>query len=492
METTKMLAFDLGASSGRAILGTLSSGKLQLEEIHRFPNEPVEVNGNLYWDVLRLFHEIKQGILKCVHQGHADIFSIGVDTWGVDFGLLDEQGNLLGNPSHYRDKRTNGMSEKISELISDDELYNITGIEPMWFNTILQIYSMKQSNSPLLKEAKTLLLTPDLINYFLTGEKVTEYSIASTTQMLDAKSHQWSEKIIDTLSLPKEIFTKVVNTGSVIGVLSKSICEELGVKNPKVIATAGHDTQSAIAAVPASSDDFVYINSGTWSLMGIETDKPVINDLSKTLSFTNEGGAAGKITLLKNIMGLWIIQECKRQWDREGEKLNFAELEKMALETTPFYAFIDTSNELFISPGNMPERIKEYCKATGQNIPESKGQIVRCIAESLAMKYRVTVENLEKMLDKKINSINMIGGGIKDKMLCQFTSNATALKVEAGPVEATAIGNLMIQAMALGKVKDLNEIRTVVKASISIDFYEPCDVIAWGEAFEKYKLVISN
>lgn len=488
----KVLAFDFGASSGRAILGIYDGSRLTIEEVHRFSNDPVEINGSLYWDTLRLFYEIKQGILKCVQQGHKDIASIGVDTWGVDYGLLDEQGNLLGNPYHYRDKRTDGMMEKIFELIPREELYSRTGIEFMWFNTILQLYSMKYSSSPLLREAKTLLLTPDLFNYFLTGVKASEYSIASTTQLMDAVSGTWSGEIIKRLGLPEEIFTDIVQPGTVIGTLTEDICKELGVPAVKVTAVAGHDTQSAIASVPAGDEDFVFISCGTWSLMGVETDSPVINEKSSALGFTNEGGVGRKITMLKNIMGLWLVQECKRQWEKEGEKVSFAELEAMADKAEPFISFIDPGHHSFISPGNMPERIREFCRNTNQKVPGTKGEIVRCIAQSLAMKYRMTVESLEELLGKDLPVIHMVGGGIKDRMLCRFTANSTARNVVAGPVEATSIGNLMVQVMALGGVGNLSEIRRTVEVSFPTEVYKPQEAEAWSDAYNRFKLVVSD
>lgn len=489
-DTLKMLAFDFGASSGRAILGTFDGDKLTIEEMHRFSNDPVDIRGSLHWDTLRLFHEIKQGILKCVNSGHKDIDSIAIDTWGVDFGLLDENGSLLGNPFHYRDTRTDGMMEEVFKMIPKEELYAKTGIQFMKLNTIFQLFSMKHHNSPLLRQAKTLLLTPDLFNYFLTGVKSTEYSIASTTQLLDPENRVWSKEIMDRLGLPSDLFTEIVPSGTIIGTLSAEISKELGLGQAAVISTASHDTASAVASVPAVEDDFLYISCGTWSLMGVELDKPVINEKSSALCITNEGGASNKIRFLKNIMGLWLVQECKRQWDREGENLSFGELEAMANQAEQFVSFIDPDDEAFITPGDMPARIREYCKKTKQRIPESKGEVVRCIAQSLAMKYRWTVDNLEDILQKKLPVIHMVGGGIKDKMLCQFTANATNREVEAGPVEATSIGNLMIQAMALGKVKNLKEVRAVVKRSFPSAVYKPQEVEAWERAYEQFKNIM--
>lgn len=491
-DAIKMLAIDLGASNGRAILGILEDKKLTLQEVHRFSNDPVMVNGNLYWDILRLFHEIKQGILNCVRLGHRDIHSIAVDTWGVDFGLLDGKGNLLGNPYHYRDKRTGGMMEKLQELISKEELYNTTGIEFMWFNTILQLYSMKRENSTLLNEAKTLLLTPDLLNYFLSGVKTSEYSIASTTQLLDAYAKCWSDKIIDKLDIPRGIFTDIIPSGTIIGELTDELSKELGIQNLKVIAVAGHDTQSAIAAVPTEDEDFAYISCGTWSLMGFESNQPIINEKSMNLSVTNEGGVGGKITVLKNIMGLWLIQECKRHWDNEGQGCTFAELDEKVIHAKPFISFVDPDDISFIAPGNMPERIREYCRKTGQPVPETKGEVVRCITQSLALKYRMTLEKLEDLLGRKLPVIHMVGGGIKDKLLCRFTAEATGRSVIAGPIEASSIGNILVQAMALGKVKDLKEIRSIVKTSFPIVTYTPTEKELWDKAYDVYKELIKG
>jgi len=485
-----MLAFDLGASSGRAILGILDEHKLIIEELHRFSNDPVEIRRSLYWDILRLFHEIKQGILKCIKSGHRDIDSIAVDTWGVDFGLLDKNGTLLGNPYHYRNPIPDEYSAEVFKLIPREELYSRTGIQIMKINTLFQLYSFKRNNPSLLSEAKTLLMIPDLLNYFLTGVKATEYSIASTSQLLSADNRDWDAEIIERLGLPENIFTKIVPGGSIIGTLSPAIANELGIGQIPIIAAAGHDTQAAIAAVPARDNHFAYISCGTWSLMGIETTKPVINEKSAALSFTNEGGIDNRITFLKNITALWLVQECKRQWDREGDSLSYAELEKLVWEAKPFVSFVDPDNETFIAPGNMPQRIREYCRKTNQIIPEGKGDILRCIAQSLAIKYRLTVESLEEVLGKALPVIHMVGGGIKDEMLCRFTANATGRLVETGPVEATAIGNLMIQAKALGRVKTLEEIRDIVARSFPTVRYEPSETTEWGKACKTFKEVV--
>lgn len=489
MKPVKMLAFDFGASSGRAILGILDEGKLRLEEIHRFSNDPVEIRGSIYWDTLRLFHEIKQGILRCANSGHKDIASIAVDTWGVDFGLLDASGRLLSNQVHYRDLRTDGMVPEVFKLIPEEELYSRTGIELMKINTIFQLYSLKLNNPSILSNAATMLMTPDLFNYFLTGEKVTEYSIASTSQLLDAKERDWAWDIIDKLDLPRKLFTRIVPSGTTIGKLSPELAHELGVGCIPVIAAAGHDTQAAIASVPAKEKNYAFISCGTWSLMGVEADNPIIHSGSHQAAFTNEGGVDNKISFMKNIMGLWLIQECRRQWEREGSKLSFAELEEMGNNSEPFVSFIDPGHESFIAPGDMPERIRQFCRNSGQPVPENKGEIIRCIMQSLALKYRATIEKLEELTGKSIPVIHMVGGGIKDKTLCRFTAGATGRTVIAGPVEATSAGNLMVQAMAQGFVADLQEARRIVFDSFPTETYKPEAVDKWEEAYKKFKVI---
>lgn len=486
----KFLAFDFGASSGRAMLATFDGEKIKLEEKHRFSNDPVSVNGDLHWDVLRLFYEIKQGILKCANSGDRDIDCIGIDTWGVDYGLLDKNGKLLGNPYHYRDTRTDGMYDEAFKVVSKEEIYKNTGIAFNWFNTLFQLLSAKLSNDVTLKNADKLLFMPDLFNYFLTGEAKCEYTIASTSQMFDSETHTWSKNMLEKLGIPTNLFADMVYPGDKVGVLKAELAEELGVEQIPVVAVASHDTGSAVASVPVDEgEDFVYISSGTWSLMGVELDKPMVTEDALKYNFTNEGGVNKTIRFLKNIMGLWLIQESRRQWDREGTLLSFDELEKQAKEATPFASLIDPDYHKFQTPGNMPKRIREYCEKTGQKVPETKGEIVRCIAESLAFKYRQVVEGMEDVTGKKYDVINIVGGGIKDKMICSFTANATGRKVSTGPVEATSIGNVIVQGMAMGAIKDLAEGRKIVKNSFPIDVYEPQDVDKWNEAYEKWQKI---
>lgn len=486
----KFLAFDFGASSGRAMLAKFDGEKITLEEKHRFSNDPVMVNGSLYWDVLRLFHEIKQGILKCANSGDRDIDCIGIDTWGVDYGLLDKNGKLLGNPYHYRDTRTDGMYDEAFKLVSKEEIFDRTGIAFNWFNTLYQLLAAKLSGDVTLENAKTMLFMPDLFNYFLTGEKKCEYTVASTSQMFDSKTHTWATDILDKMGLPKDLFADMVYPGEVVGKLKPELAEELGVDRIPVVAVASHDTGSAVASVPVDNgEDFIYISSGTWSLMGVELDKPMVTEGAMAHNFTNEGGVNKSIRFLKNIMGLWLIQESRRQWEREGTLLSFDEMENQAREATPFASLIDPDYHKFQTPGNMPRRIREFCEMTGQKVPQTKGEIVRCIAESLAFKYRQVVEGMEDVTGKKYSVINIVGGGIKDKMICQFTANATNRTVSTGPVEATSIGNVIVQGMAMGAIKNLEEGREIVKNSFPIKAYTPEEPDKWNEAYESWKKI---
>ena len=480
----KVLAFDFGASGGRAMCGTFDGEKITIEELHRFSNDPVILNGTMYWDVLRLFFEIKQGLIKAKKCGHIE--SIGIDTWGVDFGLIDSEGRLLENPVHYRDARTEGMLEESFHLIDKKRFYEITGNQFMEINTAFQLLYLLKNRKDLLERADKMLLMPDLFNYFLTGEKKAEYSIASTTQLLDAKEGKWSDEVISALGLPKEIFPEIVPTGTKIGQLSEEICGELGLDRIDVIAAAGHDTQAAMVAVPASEDDFIFLSCGTWSLLGTELEAPIINEKSEFYNITNEGGYGRKTSFLKNIIGLWCIQESRRQWIREGQEYGFGELEKMAAASEPLKCFIDPDAPEFTPAGNIPERIREYCRRTGQAVPETIGEVVRCINESLAMKYRQAVEEIKDCTGKDYQTIYIVGGGTQSALLCQFTANACGCRVSAGPVEATVLGNVALQLMATGEIGSLKEARKIVRRSQDIKIYEPCEKEKWDEAYERF------
>ena len=486
----RILAFDFGASSGRAMIGVYDNNTIKLEEIHRFSNDPVMVNGVMYWDILRLFHEIKQGIIKAKNSGGFD--SIGIDTWGVDFGLLDKDGNLLENPIHYRDKRTYGMLEESFKRLSKEEFYKITGNQFMEINTAFQLFSLVKQRPEIIERAETLLMTPDLFNYMLTGKKCTEYSIASTTQLMDAKKRSWSDKVIKALDIPIDIFTEIVPSGTIVGQLSDSICEELGVNKVNVVAVASHDTQSALISVPAQEKEFIFLSCGTWSLIGTELDEPIINEKSEKYNITNEGGYEGKTTFLKNIIGLWLIQESRRQWIREGIEYSFAELESLAFSTKSLKCFIDPDEAEFVPQGNIPKRIKEFCLRTNQSVPETIPEIVRCINESLALKYRKALEEIEDCTGKQYDTIYMVGGGIQSKLLCQLTANVCGRRVVAGPVEATILGNLASQLIAMGQVDGLQGARSLIYKSQDITVYEPKDIEEWDKTYNEFLRLIQN
>ncbi len=486
----KLLAFDYGASSGRAILGDFDGERLNLSEVHRFANDPVTVNGSMYWDVLRLFHELKQGIRKAAQQ--TSLTCVGVDTWGVDFGLLDRHGDLLGNAYHYRDQRTEGMVELAAGQTPLAEIYQETGIAIQKFNTLYQLIALKQQKTTVLEQAQTLLFMPDLFNYFLTGQMFSEYTIASTSQLVGVNSRNWHYPLLERFGIPGRILADIIFPGMVLGSLRDDVAAELGVKPFPVAAVAGHDTASAVAAVPADRSDYLYISSGTWSLMGIETNAPVNNYDSFRLNFTNEGGINHTFRVLKNIMGLWIIQECKRHWDRAGATESFQQLMELAEAARPFAALIDPDDELFYSPGQMPQKLVEYCQRIGQAPPNGKGEMVRAVLEGLALKYRMVAADLERTANTELPLIHIVGGGSQNTLLNQFTANACRRPVKAGPVEATAIGNLIGQLLAVGMVANLGEARMLVRNSFPVQTYEPRQTELWDEAYGRFVKLIHN
>lgn len=484
-EVKTYIAVDLGAESGRVMLGSVSADKLTLEEIHRFSNGLVEENGTLRWDFEGLLSEIKTGIGKAAKQASGDISGIGVDSWGVDFGLLDAEGKLIEKPYHYRDSRTNEMLDKAFELMGKREIYESTGIQFMQLNSIYQVLAMRLANSDALSKTKQLIFIGDLFSYFLCGEAFGEYSLASTSQMMDMKTGQWSKPIFDKLSLPIDIMPDIVETGTVVGQLTEPIAQELGCERIPVIATASHDTASAVAAVPAGQNyNWAYLSSGTWSLMGVEVSRAIVNDKTFQYEFTNEGGVENTIRLLKNIMGLWLMQECRRQWQREGVELSYPEMTEMAQKAEPFARHIEVDYSGFLAPGDMPERINSYLAETGQKPIDDKGQMMRVILESLALKYRVIMERLEDITGQKIDCLHIVGGGIQNELLCQFTANAIGKKVVAGPIEATASGNLLIQAKAAGQIKTLAELREIVRNSFELKEYQPQEASLWDEQYK--------
>jgi len=485
-EVKTYIAVDLGAESGRVMLGSISADKLTLEEVHRFSNGPVEENGTLRWDFEGLLSEIKTGIGKAAKQAGGDIAGIGVDSWGVDFGLLDAEGKLIESPYHYRDSRTNEMLDKAFELMGKREIYENTGIQFMQLNSLYQVLAMRLAKYEALAKTKQLIFIGDLFSYFLCGEAFGEYSLASTSQMMDMKTGKWSKPIFDKLSLPIDIMPDIVETGTVVGQLTEPIAKELGCGRIPVIATASHDTASAVAAVPAEeNNNWAYLSSGTWSLMGVEVPRAIVNGKSFQYEFTNEGGVDNTIRLLKNIMGLWLVQECRRQWQREGTELSYPEMTDMAQKAEPFARHLEVDYSGFLAPGDMPERINSYLAETGQKPIDDKGQMIRVILESLALKYRVIMERIEDVTGQPIECLHIVGGGIQNELLCQFTANAIGKKVIAGPIEATASGNLLIQAKAAGQIKNLAELRKIVRNSFDLKEYEPKEVPLWNEQYKK-------
>lgn len=480
----RVLAFDFGASGGRAMLGEFDGNAIALTEVHRFDNNPVMLHGTFYWDVLGLFHEIKQGIVKAKRYGEFD--TIGIDTWGVDFGLLDADGRLLENPVHYRDARTDGTVEEIYGIIGREELYNRTGIQIMAINTLFQMYSLAKNRPELLKRASCALFMPDLFGYFLTGQKTSEYSIASTSQMMNPHAHDWDSELLTKLGIPADLFPGIVKPGTPLGTLTPELQEELGVGPVEVVSIAGHDTACAVAAVPADEKDFIYISCGTWSLFGTETEAPVINADTMRRNVTNEGGYDYTIRLLKNIIGLWMIQETRRQYRRDGKDYSYADMERLALESRPFGYFVDPDAPEFGVPGNIPKKIREYCERTGQGSPSTDGEVIRCIYESLAMKYRYTFAQMRVCTNRDYATIHMVGGGTKDSLLCRMTADATNRKIIAGPIEATALGNVAVQLLAKGTVKDLNAARGIIKNSFSPAAYSPEDTASWDSRYQSF------
>jgi sugar (pentulose or hexulose) kinase len=469
----RYIAVDLGAESGRVMLGIVSANKIRLEEIHRFINGPVEQNGSLRWDFSRLMSEVKTGIGKAVKEAPG-VAGIGVDSWGVDFGLLDEKGKLIENPYHYRDNRTNGMIEKACELMPKQEIYEHTGIQFVRHNSIYQLLSMRLANSPVLAKAKRLIFIADLVSYFLSGKPYAEYTLAGTSQLMDMRSGKWSRAIFEKLNLPLDIMPEIVRPGTVIGTLTNNIAKEIDCPRIPVIAAASHDTASAVAAVPADrKTKWAYLSSGTWSLMGVETPDAIINDKTFAYPFTNEGGVEGTIRLLKNIMGLWLVQECKRQWQKEGEDLSYARLTELAEKAKPDEATIDVDDSQFYAPGQMPARINKYLAGTGQKTIDDKGQMVRTILKNLARKYAETINQLEDVVAGRIDCLHIVGGGSQNTLLNQLTANATGKKVIAGPAEATAIGNILMQAGATGQIQDLAQGRDLVHRSFTLKEYQP-------------------
>jgi rhamnulokinase len=481
----RYLAFDLGASSGRAILGELGDDdKLAVSETQRFPNGMVNVDGHLHWDSKRLLDDLHNGMRACAK--HGDPVSIGIDTWGVDFALLDNGGSIVNLPYAYRDRRTEGAVEGFASRMPLEHLYELTGIQILPFNTLFQLYSMVRDKAPELDSASTLLMMADLFNYHLTGIKASEFTIATTSHIYSPKKRRWDEEIINALGISQQIFQEIIQPGNTIGELTRETQAKTGMGNVSVAAVACHDTGSAVAAVPAEGNDFAYISSGTWSLMGIESRTPVINRKTLEYNITNEGGVSDTYRVLKNITGLWLLQECIKAWSSE-KVYTYNELIKLAEAVESLKTVIDPDWKGFLSPSSMPDAIAEYCRATEQEAPKNHGEYVRVILESLALAYRYTIAQLEDASGKGINRIYIVGGGARNTLLSQLAADATGRRVYAGPAEATAIGNLMVQAMARGRIRDLTQLREIVRGSIDVELYEPRESQPWDEAYLRFQ-----
>jgi rhamnulokinase len=485
MAGPSFLAIDIGAESGRAMLGRLDE-RLTLDEVHRFSNGPVRVANHIHWDVLRLWAEIQNGLRIAAESGKGSLSGIGVDTWGVDFGLLDASDHLIGNPYHYRDARTNGMIEAAGQIVLREEIYNQTGIQFMQLNTLFQLFAMRYGNDPALQSAKTFLTMPDLFNFWLTGSKVNEFTNATTTQCYNPREKRWASELLAALDIPHDIFQQIVPPGKVLEGLRASIAEDASCERIPVIAVGCHDTASAVAAVPAEGNDFIYISSGTWSLIGIESHEPIINASSLKYNLTNEGGVYNTIRFLKNIMGMWLLQECRRQWAKAGKSYSYDELTNLAAQAPALQSFIFVGDERLLPPGDMVERIQSFCRETNQPVPQTHAELVRCILESLALEYRWSTEKLRELSGKSLPVIHIIGGGSRNHLLNQFTADATGCQVIAGPIEATAIGNILLQAIALQHLSSLTEGRALVRRSFEVISYEPQNSSAWVEAYNRY------
>lgn len=478
------LAIDIGAESGRVIDSNLNDDHLVLSEIYRFANDPVRLPDGLHWDVLRLWKDIKAGVTVAVKNGEK-IDGIGIDTWGVDFALLDREGSLLGNPYHYRDTRTDNMVDEAFRLIPRQQIFAQTGIQFMQINTLYQLLSMTLRKPFQLELAKSLVMMPDLFNYWLSGRITSEFTIATSSQCFDPQCRDWAWDLLNVLKIPRHLFQPVIQPGTVLGPILPALAEEIGTERTPIIAPACHDTASAVVAVPAENKNFAWISSGTWSIIGAEVNQPSLSPLALEYNMTNEGGVFGTWRLSKNIMGLWLVQECKRIWANRGEVLSYDEMTHLANEAQPFLAVIDPDDNPFLYPGDMPERIRSYCYKTGQTAPQTKGEVIRVVLESIALKYRWVLRRLERLTQTFLEPVHIIGGGTKNNLLNQFTADATHRTVIAGPVEATAIGNVLVQAIALSHLDSLSDARRVIRNSFPLQTFQPKPLDDWDEAYAR-------
>jgi rhamnulokinase len=485
------LAFDLGASSGKAVAGRFDGRRLHVHEIHRFRNDPVRASGRLHWDILRLLHEIKQGIAAAGTAGLGEIESLAVDAWGCDFGLLDRHGELIGNPIHYRDQLTRGAMEEVLRIVPRTEIFARTGCQFLPLNTLYQLYALRRARADTLERAATLLLIPDLIRFFLTGEATTEATIASTTQFLSIATRDWDRALLERLGLPTNLLTRVVAPATPAGRLLQEVAGEIGCAAIPVLAVAGHDTASAVAAVPADGR-FAFLSSGTWSLLGTELERPIVDERALGWNFTNEVGIGGTYRLLRNIAGLWLVEGCRRGWERQGRWPGYEAIAAATLEAPAFQATIDPNDSSFLNPVDMPDAIAAFCRATGQTPPEPTGSVMRCVLESLALAHRLALEQSEALTGYRFPGLHVVGGGTRNDVLLQFTADTIGRPVWSGPTEATAIGNLLGQLMASGRIASLREGRALVRESFPLRTFEPRVREGWDEAFHRFQALGST
>lgn len=493
MTSTKtFIAVDLGAGSGRVIAATTDLETLQLKEIHRFDNPGIDLPGGSFWNVIGLYTEILEGLRRAVQQYGDSIVSIGLDTWGCDYGLLDAHGELLGMPHQYRDPRFQGMAEAMHEILPEREIFAQTGLKTNFYNTSLHLLSQTRQNSPALANAERLLFVPDLLAFWLTGRQTVERTVASTSQLLDASSGEWAWSVIDALGLPRKIFGEIVAPGTVIGRIRTEVAHRIGRSGIPVVASASHDTAAAVAGIPMNGSGNLWLSSGTWSIMGVEEDEAITSPDALAFGFCNERGVDDTVRFLKNIAGLWLIQECKRQWELDGEKLSYAEMTALAEAAEPFTAFIDPDDPIFASPGDMPAKISSWCERTGQAVPADKGTVLRVATESLALKYRVTFERLRKLSCRDFHCLHSGGGGIQNELLSQATADALGLEVIAGPVEATSCGNVITQMVATGHLPDIKAGRELIRRSFELRKYVPADPEGWKAAFARFEQILRD
>jgi rhamnulokinase len=499
MSNMVFVALDLGASSGRHLAGAFDGKRLGLEELYRFENGPVAVAGRLYWDLLHQWTHVQSGLRAAASAHGTRIRSIGVDTWGVDFGLLGRGDELLGNPSNYRDPRTDGMLDRALAIVPREEIFAQTGLQFMQINTLYQLLAMRLAESPLLAEATDFLMIPDLFHWLLTGVKANEFTMATTTQFFDPRAGDWAKTLLERFEIPTGMLGRIIEPGETLGRLTRQVAAATHLTNVEVIVPGTHDTASAVMAVPASvtagsadrsRPDWCYISSGTWSLMGVEVSQPIINDKCLALNFTNEGGVGGTTRVLKNICGLWLVQECRRVWSEEGTTYSWEYLTAQAAQAKPLVSLINPDDPRFLAPANMPQAIRDFCAQTGQPVPAGEGEVIRCALESLALKYRQVLGWLAELTGGQIHTIHIVGGGAQNRQLCQMASDACNRRVVAGPVEATAIGNLMMQTIAAGEVGSIAEAREVIRRSFSVETYEPRNSAEWDGAYSRFTALL--